>query len=91
MFCSTSGENMAEHKDELKDKHVAEKTDKSLEDIFQDLEQVITRLESEDVSLEQSFQFYEKGMKLLQEANVTIDVVEKQVQLLDEQGGTHDF
>lgn len=70
---------------------MSEKKEKNLAEIFQDLEQVIGQLENEQTSLEQSFQYYQQGMKLLQEANVTIDTVEKQVQLLDEKGEPHDF
>ena len=71
----------------------AEETDKkeNLEEMFQDLEKVIKDMENSDVTLEQSFDLYNKGMKILKECNRTIDEVEKKVLVLDEDGETHEF
>ncbi len=63
----------------------------SLEELFEGLEGVISRLEREEVTLEESFQLYQKGMNLLKQCNTTIDTVEKKVQILDEDGETHEF
>ena len=63
----------------------------SLEELFESLDGVVARLEGEDVSLEESFQLYQKGMEMLKECNETIDTVEKKVQILDEDGETHEF
>ena len=64
---------------------------KTLESIFAELDKVINQLENEDATLEESFQFYQKGVDLLREANNSIDTVEKKVQVLDESGTPHDF
>ena len=71
----------------------AEETDKkeNLEEMFQKLEEVIRKMEDSDVTLEQSFDLYNKGMKILKECNRTIDEVEKKVLVLDEDGETHEF
>ena len=71
----------------------AGKTDKkeNLEEMFQNLEEVIRKMEDSDVTLEQSFDLYNKGMKILKECNRTIDGVEKKVLVLDEDGETHEF
>lgn len=63
----------------------------SLEELFEGLEGVISRLEGEEVTLEESFQLYQKGMNLLKQCNTTIDIVEKKVQILDEDGEAHEF
>lgn len=63
----------------------------TLEEQFQALETVVNRLEQEEISLEESFQLYQKGMTLLKECNDTIDTVEKKVLMLDKNGETHEF
>lgn len=63
----------------------------SLEQLFGKLETVITDLEGEDVTLEDSFRLYNEGMNLLKKCTKTIDEVEKKVLILDEDGETHEF
>ena len=63
----------------------------NLEQKFQALEEVIEKLEGEDVTLEQSFDLYNKGMTLLKNCTRMIDEVEKKVLVLDENGETHEF
>lgn len=63
----------------------------SLEEAFGQIEEVISRLEAEGITLEQSFQEYNRGMKLLQYCNVTIDRVEKKVLQINEDGGLDEF
>ncbi len=69
--------------------NTGEKTD--LEEMFHDLEEVIEKMEHSDVTLEQSFELYERGMTLLKKCSRTIDDVEKKVLVLDEGGETHEF
>ena len=47
----------------------------------------IGQLEAEDISLEEAFTAYSKGMSLLKQCNEQIDRVEKQVMKLNEEGG----
>lgn len=70
---------------------MSDKKTESLEELFETLDQVVERLEKEDITLEESFNLYQQGMELLKKCNETIDVVEKKVQLLDEKGGYHEF
>lgn len=65
--------------------------DESLEELFAQLESVINRMEGEDVSLEDSFQLYHKGMDTLKKCSERIDEVEKKMLILDEEGGVHEF
>lgn len=63
----------------------------SLEDAFEQIEDVIANLEAEDITLEQSFREYNRGMKLLHYCNETIDRVEKKVLQINEDGGLDEF
>ena len=63
----------------------------SLEKAFEQLEETIKQLEQEDVSLEKSFEIYQAGMKLLKKCNESIDRVEKQVLVLQEDGTTYEL
>ena len=52
---------------------------KTLETAFEQLETAISKLENEDMSLEQSFKLYTEGVKLVKYCNDEIDKVEKQM------------
>ncbi|MCR5320886.1 MAG: exodeoxyribonuclease VII small subunit [Lachnospiraceae bacterium] len=54
----------------------------SLEESFEMLDQLIEEMESDEISLEDSFTKYEQGMKLLRECNDTLDTVEKKIQII---------
>lgn len=62
----------------------------TLEENFTKLEETIAQLESEDISLEDAFQAYSKGMALLKTCNEQIDQVEKKVLILSENGEEHE-
>lgn len=53
-----------------------------LEKAFEKMDGIIEKLESEDITLEESFQVYKEGMDLLKQCNEDIDRVEKQVKIL---------
>ena len=63
----------------------------SLEETFEQIEEVIAHLEAEDITLEESFQEYDRRMQLLQHCNETIDQVEKKVLQINEDGGLDEF
>lgn len=63
----------------------------TLEEAFGQIEEVISHLEAEEITLEQSFQEYHRGMQLLQYCNETIDRVEKKVLQINEDGGLDEF
>ena len=84
---------MEEKKNGAVTEETAEDTEQreNLEEMFQDLEKVIMAMEDSDVTLEKSFDLYNRGMELLKKCNRTIDEVEKKVLVLDEDGETHEF
>jgi len=58
----------------------------SLEEALEKLDETITKLQSEDVSLEESFQLYKNGMDYVKICSETIDMVEKKVLMLNQEG-----
>lgn len=66
-------------------------SEQTLEQLFEQLDNIVNNMEEENVSLEESFQLYHKGMDLLKECNDKIDTVEKKMMILDEDGEQHEF
>ncbi len=63
----------------------------TLEEAFGQLEEVAKQLEDENISLEDSFAVYQKGMQLLKYCNDSIDKVEKKVLMLSGEGKLDEF
>ena len=59
----------------------------TIEETFKELESVLERMETQEISLEESFACYEKGMKLVKYCNDKNDKVEKQIMVLSEEQG----
>lgn len=68
-----------------------EEQEVSLEEVFAQTEEVIAHLETEEITLEESFQEYSRGMQLLKHCNNAIDRVEKKVLQINENGGLDEF
>ena len=66
----------------LKKAEKEQKEKKDLNEIFENLDGLLEKMEGED-SLEKSFAIYQKAVSLMKEANESIDQIEKQVKLLD--------
>lgn len=56
----------------------------SIEDNFNELENILKEMQAEEVTLEQSFELYNKGLKLVQDCNEQIDTIEKKIKILEE-------
>lgn len=65
--------------------------ERTLEEVFNQLDTVIQDMEREDISLEDSFHLYHKGMQMLKICNEKIDAVEKKILILDGEGAEHEF
>ena len=63
----------------------------TLEESMERLETILDTLEGDDISLEESFALYQKGMKLVQSCKEKIDTVEKKMQILNAKGELEDF
>ncbi len=58
---------------------------KTVEEGFALLDEAVKKLSDENITLEESFSEFEKGMKVLKAVSGKIDRVEKKVQLLNEE------
>lgn len=58
----------------------------TLEEAFEELDALAERLENKDISLDESFQVYQKGMALLKQCSEKIDLVEKKMLQVNEDG-----
>lgn len=63
----------------------------TLEELFDGLEEVIGTMEQPEVSLEESFKLYHRGMELLKSCNDRLDRIEKKMLVLDDKGEMHEF
>lgn len=63
----------------------------TIEENFEKIEQIISRMEKEEVSLEQSFELYHQGLQLVKECNDKIDMVEKQIKLVEDADNRGEF
>ncbi len=73
---------MSEVKDENK---------RSLEETFAEIEAVIEQMEQPDVSLDESFKLYQRGVEGLKACNGLLDEVEKKMQVLTMDGSLEDM
>ncbi len=67
------------------------KQELTLEENFKALEALTEQLEAEDISLEEAFTAYSQGMALLKQCNEQIDMVEKKVLKLSNEGTLEEF
>ena len=63
----------------------------TLEKAFEELEVIIEKMNSKEVSLDDSFSLYTEGTKLLKYCNEQLDMVEKKMLVLSEEGELHEF
>ena len=70
---------------------MAEKENRSIEEAMEALYQIAKRLESNEITLEESFKIYKEGMELLQYFSRKIDTVEKKMLQMNEDGTVSEF
>lgn len=58
----------------------------TIEQNFEQLENILKEMQSEEVTLEQSFELYNQGLKLVKDCNGQIDTIEKKIRLIEEDG-----
>lgn len=63
----------------------------TIEEAFENLDNILVQLEDRDITLEDSFKMYNKGMELLKYCNDKIDTVEKQMLQIDDNGELNEF
>lgn len=57
---------------------------KSIEALLVELNEIVNKMDNDDVTLEESFKLYDKGVKLCKQCNDKIDKVEKQIEVIGE-------
>ena len=63
----------------------------TLEDLFARLDGMLKKLEDSSLPLEEALQLYQQGTKLLAKCNSKIDLAEKQIMMVNEEGGLDEF
>ena len=58
----------------------------SLEEMFARLDEILNNMEDPDISLEDAFSLYEQGMKDIRSCNEKLDLVEKKMMVIAEDG-----
>ncbi|MEQ1544492.1 exodeoxyribonuclease VII small subunit [Methyloglobulus sp.] len=64
------------------------KTSPSFEDTLAELEQLVSRLERGDISLEESLQSFERGVNLTRSCQKALQEAEQKVQILIDKNGS---
>lgn len=73
---------------------MSEMTDKkkpSLEETFAEIETIIEKMEQPEVSLDEAFKLYQRGVGGLKVCNELLDEVEKRMQILAADGSLEDM
>lgn len=58
----------------------------TLEENFRELDDILTKMEDREVSLEDAFSLYERGMQKIRECNEKLDLVEKKMLVIAQDG-----
>lgn len=63
-----------------------EDRERSLEELFDDLDGILSAMDDREVTLEDAFSLYEKGMKKIRRCNEKLDLVEKKMLVIAQDG-----
>ena len=63
----------------------------SLEERFEQIEEIIEKMETGDVSLDQSFELYKSGLEEIKAANAMLETIEKAMLVMNEDGSLEEF
>lgn len=66
-------------------------TEPSLEEVFQELDEIIAKMEQGDLPLDEAFAMYESGLKKLKICNEKLDLIEKKMVALSNSGEVVEF
>lgn len=67
-----------------------EQRERTMEEAFDRLNALLGQMEAEEHSLEETFRLYQEGLGLVKYCSDKIDTIEKQLVILEENGGTAD-
>lgn len=63
----------------------------SLEERFEHIEEIIEKMETGDITLDQSFELYKNGLEEIKAANAMLDDIEKAMLVMNEDGSLEEF
>ena len=63
----------------------------SLEERFGHIEEIIEKMETGDITLDQSFELYKNGLEEIKAANAMLDEIEKAMLIMNEDGSLEEF
>ena len=56
----------------------------NIEKNFKELDEILEKMQDEEVSLDESFEMYKKGKEIVKDSNEQIEKIEKQIEVLEE-------
>lgn len=56
----------------------------NIEENFKELDEILEKMQDEEVSLDESFEMYKKGIEIVKDSNEQIEKIEKQIEVLEE-------
>lgn len=68
-----------------------EEKELTIEQSFAEIEEILNKLESNEVTLEDSFLLYQSGMQQIKRCNDLMNAVEQKVQMLNSNGELETF
>lgn len=63
----------------------------SLEERFEHIEEIINKMETGDITLDESFDLYKNGLEEIKAANAMLETIEKAMLVLNEDGSLEEF
>lgn len=67
------------------------KQEMGIEERFAAIESILDQMEDENVTLDESFELYKKGMEQMKVANQALDQIEKAMLVMNESGELEEF
>ena len=56
----------------------------NIEENFKELDEILEKMQDEEVPLDESFEMYKKGIEIVKDSNEQIEKIEKQIEVLEE-------
>ena len=63
----------------------------SLEEHFENIEEIIEKMETGDITLDKSFELYKNGLEEIKAANAMLETIEKAMLVMNEDGSLEEF
>ena len=63
----------------------------SLEERFEHIEEIINKMETGNITLDESFDLYKNGLEEIKAANAMLETIEKAMLVLNEDGSLEEF